>query len=437
MLARYARPSMTALWTEEHKLRLWFEIELAAVEGWAELGVVPPDAAAVIRKKAVLDPARVAEIERVTRHDVAAFVQSLEESVGEEHGRWIHFGLTSSDVLDTAFALQLRDAGDLLLAGVDALMDAIKTRAFEHRYTPKIGRSHGIHAEPSTLGHTFAVWYDEMRRNRRRLRDARETVAYGKISGAVGTFANVPPQVEAFVCRKLGLAPDPVSTQIVQRDRHAELFVAMAMTASSLEKFAVEVRHMQRTEVGEAEEKFHSGQKGSSAMPHKRNPVLSENVTGLARLVRGYAMPAMENIALWHERDISHSSVERIAAPDATTLLDFALHRMTGIVRDLVVYPERLRENLDRTRGLPFSQSILLSLIRRGLSRNDAYALVQQVAMRAWEHGLDFEGAVRDDAQIGEHVAADELDRCFDLDRTLSRIPDIFDRVFDGAGDEP
>ena len=430
MLARYAKPEMVALWTEEHKLELWFEIELAAVEGWAKLGVVPPEAAKHIREHAVLDPKRVEEIERVTRHDVAAFVQSLEETVGEEYGRWIHFGLTSSDVLDTAFAIQLRDAADLLIEAVRALMRAIEKQARAHEKTPRIGRSHGIHAEPTTLGHTFAGWYAEMRRNLRRLETARETIAYGKISGAVGTFANVPPSVEEHVCAAMGLRPDAVSTQVVSRDRHAEYFVTLAMIASSLEKFAVEIRHMQRTEVREAEEKFHVGQKGSSAMPHKRNPVLSENVTGLARLVRSYAMPALENVALWHERDISHSSVERIAAPDATTLLHFALWRMTGIVGDLVVYPENLRKNLDLLRGLPFSQGVLLSLIRKGLSRNDAYALVQAVSMQSWENGLDFQEVVRTDARVKEHLSGDELDWCFDLDRTLSNMPEIFRRAF-------
>ncbi len=436
MLPRYAREQMAGLWTEERKLQLWFEIELAAVEGWAELGVVPTGAAEHIREHAVLDVDRVAEIERVTRHDVAAFVQSLEESVGEEHGRWIHFGLTSSDVLDTAFAMQLRDAADLLIEGVDALRAAIRRRAFEHRDTPKIGRSHGIHAEPTTLGHTFAIWYDEMGRQRERLVRARETVAYGKISGAVGTFANVPPEVESYVCQKVGLRADPVSSQVVQRDRHAELFTTMALVASSLEKIAVEVRHMQRTEVGEAEEKFHTGQKGSSAMPHKRNPVLSENVTGLARLVRSYAMPALENVALWHERDISHSSVERVAAPDATTLLDFALARTTNIVDNLVIYPEKSRANLDASRGLPFSQSVLLALIAAGKSRNEAYSMVQSVAMRAWEEGGDFEVLARDDEGIASTLSTDEIDRCFDLQRTLSNIPTIFERVFGDSREE-
>ena len=437
MLARYARPQMSELWTEEHKLALWFEIELAAVEGWSSLGLVPPEASDHIREHAVLDVGRVQEIEQITRHDVAAFVQSLEESVGAEHGRWIHYGLTSSDVLDTAFAMQLRDAADLLLAGVESLKSAIELRAREFAKTPKIGRSHGIHAEPTTLGHTFASWYAEMERNAARLKQARAAVAVGKISGAVGTFANVPPAVEAFVCEKLGLAVDPVSTQVISRDRHAEFFTTLALIASSLERFAIEVRHMQRTEVGEAEERFHTGQKGSSAMPHKRNPVLTENVTGLARTVRSYAMAAMENVALWHERDISHSSVERVIGPDATTLLDFALHRMTGVVRDLVVYSDRLRANLDRTRGLPFSQALLLELIKTGESRDGAYRLVQKVAMDAWENDRDFEALVRGDEAISSRVSKETIDACFDLERTLRHVPTILDRVLPQARKAP
>jgi adenylosuccinate lyase len=421
---------MAALWTRERKLEAWFAVELAAVEGWADVGVVPPEAADVIRERAVLDADRVLEIERVTRHDVAAFVQSLEESVGEEHGRWIHYGMTSSDVLDTALAMQLRDAADLLIEGVDGLRAAIRRRAFEHWDTPMIGRSHGIHAEPTTLGHMLAIWYDEVGRCRARLERAREVIAVGKVSGAVGTFANVPPEVEAFVCDKLGLAPAPASSQIVQRDRHAEFFTALALVASSLEKFVVQVRHMQRTEVGEAEERFSKGQKGSSAMPHKRNPVLSENVTGLARLVRGYASSAMEDVALWHERDISHSSVERVIGPDATGLLDFAIARTTKIVDELVVYPEAMRANLERSRGLAFSQRILLELVARGLSRQQAYGLVQQAAMRAWEGGLDFEELARADEGLRGHMSEDEIAACFDLEHALRHIPDIFERVF-------
>ena len=429
MLERYTRPEMAALWSEERRLQIWFEIEVAAVEGWAEEGVVPREAADHIREHAVLDAQRVREIEAITRHDVAAFVQSIEESVGPQYGRWIHYGLTSSDVLDTCLAVQLRDATDLLLTAVDSLCEAIALRTREFATTPKIGRSHGIHAEPTTLGHTFASWYAEMARNRARLQAARDGVAFGKISGAVGTFANVPPSVEAFVCEALGLQPDPVSTQVVSRDRHAELFTTYAIIASSLERIAVEIRHMQRTEVGEAEERFHSGQKGSSAMPHKRNPVLTENVTGLARTIRSYAIAALENVALWHERDISHSSVERVIGPDATSLLQFALHRMTGVVRDLVVYPTRLAQNLNRTKGLPFSQGVLLELIKSGLSREEAYRAVQRVAMHAWENGLSFEDGARADDAITSHLDGATLDDCFDLERTLRHVPQILDRA--------
>jgi adenylosuccinate lyase len=437
MIARYAREEMARIWTEERKLQAWFDVELAAVEGWSKVGVVPAEAAAHILEHAVLNVERVLEIEAVTRHDVAAFVQSLEESVGGEYGRWIHYGLTSSDVLDTALALTLRDAADLLMADIDAMMEVIRRRAFEFQMTPMIGRSHGIHAEVTTFGHVLAIWYDEMRRHRRRLEAAREVIACGKISGAVGTFANVPPEVEAYVCEKLGLTPAPASSQIVQRDRHAEFFTVLAQIASSLEKFSVEIRHLQRTEVLEAEEKFRSGQKGSSAMPHKRNPVLSENVTGLARLVRGYAMPALENVALWHERDISHSSVERVIGPDATVTLDFALVRMTRIIDELVVYPENMRRNLEQTRGLPFSQSLLLALVRCGLSRQQAYQMVQVVAMRAWEETLDFEELVRADAAIGAHLDEATLDACFDLEFALRHIPSIFQRVFGDSAKAP
>jgi adenylosuccinate lyase len=432
MISRYTRPEFAQLWSEENKLKIWFEVELAAVEGWAEEGVVPEEAADAIREKALLDVDRVKEIEKVTRHDIAAFVQSLEEFVGEEHGRWIHFGLTSSDVLDTAFAVQLRRASDLLLEDVDELLEVLERRAHEFKMTPKIGRSHGIHAEPTTFGHTLAIWYDEMKRHRRRLVNARESVSYGKVSGAVGTFANVPPSVEAYVCDKLGLNAAPASSQIVQRDRHAEFFSTLAVMASSIEKFAVEIRHMQRTELREAEEKFRKGQKGSSSMPHKRNPVLSENLTGLARTIRGYADPALDNVALWHERDISHSSVERMIAPDSTGLMDFALNRLRKVLDNLVVYPENMMRNLEQTRGLPFSQRVLLTLIRKGLSRNDAYQRVQSVAMDAWENEKDFEKLARGDEAIREHLTDEDLDECFDLERSLRHIDDIFERVFGG-----
>lgn len=431
MLERYTRPQMKRLWSEQRKLEAWLDVEIAALEGWAAEGTVPEETVQVVREQADVDVDRVKEIEKITRHDVAAFVQSIEENVGPEHGRWVHFGLTSSDILDTSFALLLREAADILLEDVDEMLDVLERRAHEFKDVPKVGRSHGIHAEPTTFGHTLAIWYQEMVRARTRLDHARETIAYGKVSGSVGTFCNVPPEVEAVACDSLGLKPAPVSSQIVQRDRHAEFFSTLGVVASSLEKFATEVRHMQRTEVGEAEEKFHEGQKGSSSMPHKRNPVLSENVSGQARTIRGYVAPALENVALWHERDISHSSVERTVAPDSTTLLDFSIARMTKVIDELVVYPERMRENLEQQNGLVFSQRLLLALIRTGLSRDDAYRRVQNVALTAWENDEDFRELVREDDAITERLSQSELERCFDLDDALRHIDDIFDRVFD------
>jgi len=430
VLERYTRPPMRELWSQERKLEAWLEVELAALEGWAEIGVVPDATVDVVREEAEIDVERVKEIEEVTRHDVAAFVQSIEECVDPEHGRWVHFGLTSSDILDTAFALRLREASDQLLEDLDELMEATERRAHEFRDTPRVGRSHGIHAEPTTLGHMFAVWYEEMRRARRRLEQARETISYGKVSGSVGTYGNVPPEVEEHACEVLGLEPAPVSSQIIQRDRHAEYVAMLGLVASSLEKFATEIRHLQRTEVREAEEKFHEGQKGSSSMPHKRNPVLSENVTGQARTIRGFVGPAMENVALWHERDISHSSVERTVAPDSTTLLDFTLVRMATIIDELVVYPENMRENLEETNGLVFSQRVLLALIREGASRDEAYRDVQRLALEAWEDDRDFRELVENDESIADQLSAEELERCFDLEEALSHIPEIFGRVF-------
>lgn len=422
---------MRRLWSQRAKLEAWLEVEIAALQGWASVGVVPGETVDVVRERAEVDVERVREIEEETRHDVAAFVQSIEEGVGEEHGRWVHFGLTSSDILDTAFALRLREAADHLIAGVDDLMDAIEARAREFRDVPRVGRSHGIHAEPTTLGHMFAIWYEEMKRARRRLLKARETISYGKVSGSVGTFGNVPPEVEAEACRVLELEPAPVSSQIIQRDRHAEFVSTLGVVASSLEKFATEIRHLQRTEVGEAEEKFHEGQKGSSSMPHKRNPVLSENVTGQARTIRGYVGPALENVALWHERDISHSSVERMVPPDATALLDFSLARMTNIVEGLVVYPERMRENLEQTGGLIFSQRLMLAQVREGASRDEAYRDVQRLAQRAIEEeDADFRALVEQDDAITGRLSDEQIERCFDLDDALRHIPVIFERVF-------
>ncbi len=431
MLERYTRPPMARLWSDRRKFETWLEVEIAALEGWAEQGTVPRETVEAVRDQAVVDVERIKEIEQVTRHDVAAFVDSIEETVGPEHGRWVHFGLTSSDILDTAFALRLREASDRLLEDVDEMLEVLERRAREFETTPRVGRSHGIHAEPTTLGHTFAIWYREMQRNRRRLEQARGEIAVGKISGSVGTFGNVPPEVEATACAELDLEPAAVSSQIIQRDRHAEFVSTLGVVASSLEKFATEVRHLQRTEVGEAEEKFREGQKGSSSMPHKRNPVLSENVTGQARTIRGYIGPALENVALWHERDISHSSVERTIAPDSTTLLDFSLVRMTKIIDELVVYPDRMRENLEQQNGLVFSQRVMLALVRAGLSRDEAYERVQSVALEAFEDDLDFRELVRHDEAITSELSEETIERCFDLDDALRHIPDIFERVFE------
>lgn len=431
MLDRYTRPPMERIWSDRRKFETWLEVEIAALEGWAREGTVPRQAVEAVRDQAGVDVERIKEVEKVTRHDVAAFVQSIEETVGEEHGRWVHFGLTSSDILDTAFALRLREASDILLDDIGEMLDVLERRAHEFEMTPRVGRSHGIHAEPTTLGHTFALWYQEMKRARKRIEKARAEVAVGKISGSVGTFGNVPPEVEATACDELGLEPAAVSSQIIQRDRHAEFVSTLGVVASSLEKFGTEVRHLQRTEVGEAEEKFHEGQKGSSSMPHKRNPVLSENVTGQARTIRGYIGPALENVALWHERDISHSSVERTVAPDSTTLLDFALVRMTKVVDELVVYPDKMQENLEQQNGLIFSQRLLLALVRSGLARDDAYERVQSVALDAFENDLDFRQLVRDEESITSQLSEETIDRCFDLEDALRHIPDIFDRVFE------
>jgi len=430
MIDRYARPVMTAIWAEQAKLDRWLAIELAACDGFVALGRMPAETVARLRACLSVDPARVAEIEAITRHDVAAFVQSLEEQCGPDDGRFLHMGLTSSDILDTTFALQLRDAGQLLLDDLDALAAAIERRAFEHKMTPVIGRSHGIHAEPTSLGHILAGWYDEVKRCRARLVSAIASVSVGKLSGSVGNFTHVEPIVEETVCATLGLGCEPAGTQVVSRDRHAEYFCVLALIASSLERFAVTVRHWQRTELMEAEEFFHKGQKGSSSMPHKRNPVLSENVTGLCRLVRGYAIPAMENVALWHERDISHSSVERVAAPDATIALDFALRRFTGVIDKLVFYPEKMERNLAQTRGLVFSQRILMELLWSGLGREVAYRLVQRISMVAWEAGDELMPLALADEELRSHLSQADIERCFDLAHGLRHVDAIFQRVF-------
>ncbi len=432
MIPRYSRKEMTVIWEPQTRFRIWFEIEAYACDALAELGVIPKESAKAIWDKAdfvTFDVNRIDEIERVTKHDVIAFLTHLAEFIGP-NSRFVHQGMTSSDVLDTCLAVQLARAADLLIADVDALLAALKKRAFEHKYTPTIGRSHGIHAEPTTFGLKLAQAYAEFARNRERLVAARREIATCAISGAVGTFANIDPRVEEYVAEKLGLHPEPVSTQVIPRDRHAAFFAALGVVASSVERLAIEIRHLQRTEVLEAEEYFSAGQKGSSAMPHKRNPVLTENLTGLARLVRGMATPAMENVALWHERDISHSSVERMICPDATVTLDFALARLTGVIEQLVVYPENMQKNLDKLGGLVHSQRVLLALTQKGVSREDAYAMVQRNAMPVWRGEGDFRTLLGADKDVAAKLSAAELDELFDLSYHFKHVDTIFRRVF-------
>jgi adenylosuccinate lyase len=432
MIPRYSRPEMTSIWEPQTRFRIWFEIEAYACDALAELGVIPKESARNIWDKAdfvKFDVARIDEIERVTKHDVIAFLTHLAEFIGPD-SRFVHQGMTSSDVLDTCLAVQLTRAADLLIADVDALLAAIKKRAYEHKFTPSIGRSHGIHAEPVTFGLKLAQAYAEFTRARERLVQARKEVATCAISGAVGTFANIDPRVEEYVAQKLGLVPEPVSTQVIPRDRHAAFFATLAVVASSVERLAIEIRHLQRTEVLEAEEYFSAGQKGSSAMPHKRNPVLTENLTGLARLVRGMAIPAMENVALWHERDISHSSVERMIGPDATVTLDFALVRLTGVIDNLVVYPENMKKNLDRLGGLVHSQRVLLALTQKGVSREDAYTLVQRNAMPVWRGEGEFRALLGADPDVSAKLSPAELDELFDLSYHFKHVDTIFRRVF-------
>ncbi|MCM0083060.1 adenylosuccinate lyase [Geomonas sp. Red32] len=431
MIERYSRAEMTRIWEPENRYSKWLEIEILACEAHAEMGRIPKDAVDRIRAKASFDVERIDEIERTVKHDVIAFLTSVADYIGDD-SRFVHLGLTSSDVLDTSFAMLLKEAGELIVEDIKKLMVVIKKRAFEHKMTPMMGRSHGIHAEPVTFGLKMALWYDEMARNLKRMQAANEVIAYGKLSGAVGTFANIDPKVEEYVCRKAGLKPAPCSTQVLQRDRHAEYFTTLAIVASSIEKFAVEIRHLQRTEVLEAEEFFSKGQKGSSAMPHKRNPVLSENLTGLARLIRGYAVSAMENVPLWHERDISHSSVERVIGPDATILMDFMLNRAIGLIENLVVYPENMMRNLNQMRGLIFSQRVLLKLAEAGASREKAYALVQRNAMKVWEEGKDFQTELLNDADVTGFLAAEEIKEAFDLGYHMKNVDTIFTRVFGG-----
>jgi adenylosuccinate lyase len=432
MIARYSRPEMVALWSPETKFRIWFEIEAHACDAQAALGVIPKASAEAVWKArdVTFDVARIDEIEAVTKHDVIAFLTHLAEIVGSDEARFVHQGMTSSDVLDTTFNLQLVRATDLLLNGMDRVLAALKARALEHKDTVRIGRSHGIHAEPTTMGLTFARFYAEMSRGRARLVNARAEVATGAISGAVGTFANIDPSVEEHVCRMLGLTPEPISTQVIPRDRHAMYFATLGVIASSIENIATEIRHMQRTEVLEAEEFFSPGQKGSSAMPHKRNPVLSENLTGLARLVRMSVMPALENVTLWHERDISHSSVERAIGPDTTITLDFALHRLAGLLEKLVIYPQNMLDNMNKFRGLVMSQRVLLALTQAGVSREDSYRLVQRNAMRVWEQGADFKTELLADPEVTAALSPAQIEEKFDLGYHTKHVDTIFARVF-------
>ncbi len=432
MIPRYSRPEMVNIWSPETKFRIWFDIEAHACDAMAAIGVIPSEnAKAVWKAKDVeFDVARIDEIEAVTKHDVIAFLTHLAEIVGSDEARFVHQGMTSSDVLDTCFNVQLVRAADILIADLDALLEALKRRAFEHKDTVRIGRSHGIHAEPTTMGLTFARFYAEMDRNRTRMLTARAEIATGAISGAVGTFANIDPHVEAHVCAKLGLTPEPISTQVIPRDRHAAFFAAMGVVASSIENVATEIRHMQRTEVLEAEEFFSKGQKGSSAMPHKRNPVLTENLTGLARLVRASVVPALENVTLWHERDISHSSVERNIGPDATVTLDFALARLTQVIDKLVIYPENMLKNMNKFRGLVMSQRVLLALTQAGVSREDAYRLVQRNAMKVWEEDKDFQTELLADQDVMTALSEAEVREKFDIGYHTKHFDTIFARVF-------
>lgn len=432
MIPRYSRPDMVNIWSAQTKFRIWYEIEAHACDAMADLGIIPKEnAEAVWKAKDVdFDVGRIDEIEAVTKHDVIAFLTHLAEHIGSEEARFVHQGMTSSDVLDTCFNIQLVRASDILISDLEALLEAIKRRAFEHKDTIRIGRSHGIHAEPTTLGLTFARFYAEMDRNRQRLITARNEIATGAISGAVGTFANIDPKVEEHVCAKLGLEPEPISTQVIPRDRHAAFFASLAVVASSLENIATEIRHMQRTEVLEAEEFFSKGQKGSSAMPHKRNPVLTENLTGLARLVRMAVVPALENVTLWHERDISHSSVERNIGPDATVTLDFALARMTQVIDKLVVYPDNMMKNMNKFKGLVMSQRVLLALTQSGLSREDAYRLVQRNAMKVWEQDKDFKTELMGDEDVTAALSLEEIEEKFDLGYHTKHVDTIFSRVF-------
>lgn len=428
MIERYTRPEMAALWSEEEQFQAWLEVELAACAAWSELGVIPKEDVDRLYKHASFDVDRIHEIEEVTRHDVVAFTRAVSETLGEEK-KWVHYGLTSSDVVDTAWSVRLKKANKILLDGIDHLIEVLGHRAKEHKMTLMMGRTHGVHAEPTTFGLKLALYFAEMKRNRERFVSAAEGVRVGKLSGAVGTFAHLPPELEKITCEKLGLEPAPISTQVLQRDRHAHYVSVLALIGATLEKMAVEVRGLQKSEVREVEEAFRTGQKGSSSMPHKRNPIGSENITGCARLLRGYMISAFENVALWHERDISHSMVERVILPDATTILDYALHRFANIIENLTVYPKNMLRNMDKTFGLYNSQRLLLKLIEKGMNREAAYDLVQPLAMQAWEEERSFRDIVDENAEIVEKLGVDEIEEAFDPHYHLRNVDEIFERV--------
>ncbi|WP_257350725.1 adenylosuccinate lyase [Pseudalkalibacillus decolorationis] len=428
MIERYTRPEMREIWTEENKFKSWLEVEILACEAWAELGDIPKEDVVKLREKASFDINRIHEIEEQTRHDVVAFTRAVSETLGEER-KWVHYGLTSTDVVDTALSHLINQANDILLQDIERFVNVLKEKAQEHKYTIMMGRTHGVHAEPTTFGLKLALWYEEMKRNLERFKQASEGIRYGKLSGAVGTFANIPPFIEEYVCEKLGLNRAPISTQTLQRDRHAHYISTLALIATSIEKFATEIRGLQKSETREVEEFFAKGQKGSSAMPHKRNPIGSENMTGLARVIRGHMVTSMENVSLWHERDISHSSAERIIIPDSTSLLNYMLNRFSNIVKNLTVYPDNMKRNMERTYGLIYSQRVLLSLVDKGLSREEAYDLVQPKTMEAWEKGIQFRELVEAETRITEMLTPDEINDCFDYNHHMKEVDSIFKRV--------
>lgn len=428
MIERYTREEMGAIWSEENKYKAWLEVEILACEAWAELGVIPKEDVEKIRQKASFDIERIYEIEKETRHDVVAFTRAVSESLGPEK-KWVHYGLTSTDVVDTAQSYLIKQANEILRQDLERFIEVLKERAIEHQHTVMMGRTHGVHAEPTTFGLKLALWYEEMKRNLERFNEAATRIEYGKLSGAVGTYANIDPYVEQYVCEKLGLTPSPLSTQTLQRDRHAAYLSVLALIATSIEKFATEIRGLQKTETREVEEFFHEGQTGSSAMPHKRNPIASENMSGMARVVRGYMLTAYENVALWHERDISHSSAERIILPDATIAINYMLNRFTGVVKNLTVYEEHMEENIHATHGVIFSQRVLLSLIDKGLAREAAYDLVQPLAMKAWKEKVSFRSLVEEDQDISQHLTKEEIADCFDYTYHLKKVDFIFERL--------